>query len=48
MFNSQRTWSAGEVANKLRYTGRELDRETGLYYYSARYYDPEVGRISSK
>jgi len=33
--------SGGEVANKLRYTGREFDRETGLYYYRARYYDGE-------
>ena len=38
-------FSGGEVANKLRYTGREFDRETGLYYYRARYYDPEVGRF---
>jgi len=37
--------SGGEVANKLRYTGREFDRETGLYYYRARYYDPEIGRF---
>jgi len=37
--------SGGEVANKLRYTGREFDRETGLYYYRARYYDPESGRF---
>ena len=37
--------SGGEVANKLRYTGREFDRETGLYYYRARYYDPELGRF---
>jgi len=37
--------NGGEVANKLRYTGREFDRETGLYYYRARYYDPELGRF---
>ena len=30
------------------YTGRELDRETGLYYYRARYYDPMEGRFISK
>jgi RHS repeat-associated protein len=28
--------------------GRELDRETGLYYYRARYYDPKVGRFISE
>jgi RHS repeat-associated protein len=27
------------------YTGQILDEETGLYYYNARYYDPELGRF---
>ncbi len=27
------------------YTGRELDQETGLYYYRARYYDAATGRF---
>ncbi|QPJ66754.1 MAG: RHS repeat-associated core domain-containing protein [Candidatus Nitrohelix vancouverensis] len=31
--------------NRLKYTGRENDYATGLYYYRARYYDPEVGRF---
>jgi RHS repeat-associated protein len=30
------------------YTGRELDQETGLDYYRARYYDPTNGRFISK
>lgn len=30
------------------YTGREWDKETGLYYYRARYYDSMVGRFLSK
>ena len=30
------------------YTGRELDSETGLYYYRARYYDSKVGRFISE
>jgi RHS repeat-associated protein len=30
------------------YTGRELDAETGLYYYRARYYDSKVGRFISE
>ncbi len=29
----------------FRFTGQKLDAETGLYYYKARYYDPEVGRF---
>ncbi len=28
-----------------RYTGQTLDTETGLYYYGARYYDPEIARF---
>ncbi len=29
----------------FKYTGRRLDEETGLYYYRARYYSPEIGRF---
>ena len=32
------------VANPLRYRGYYYDTETGLYYVSSRYYDPEIGR----
>jgi RHS repeat-associated protein len=35
-------------ANSYTYTGREWDKETGLYYYRARYYDPMEGRFISK
>lgn len=28
-----------------RYTSQVLDDETGLYYYNARYYDPQLGRF---
>jgi RHS repeat-associated protein len=36
-------------ANKERhgFTGKELDSESGLYYYGARYYDPALGRFAS-
>jgi RHS repeat-associated protein len=37
--------SNGTSGNPFRYTGREFDSETGLYYYRARYYDPLVGRF---
>ncbi len=30
------------------YTGRELDSESGLYYYRARYFDPQTGRFISE
>ena len=32
-------------SNPFKYTGRELEEETGLYYYRARFYDPEIGRF---
>ncbi len=42
----------GEVAasdannpNPFMFTGREYDKETGLYFYRARYYAPEIGRF---
>ena len=31
--------------NLFMFTGREFDKETGLYYYRARYYNPEIGRF---
>ena len=30
------------------YTGRELDPESGYYYYRARYYDSQIGRFLQK
>ncbi|MBN2306805.1 hypothetical protein JXD20_02370 [Candidatus Peregrinibacteria bacterium] len=30
-----------------KFTGKELDDETGLHYYGARYYDSEIGRFVS-
>ncbi len=30
-----------------KFTGQELDAETGLYFYGARYYDPQLGRFIS-
>jgi len=40
--------SSSTLANNLRYTGREFDTETSLYYYRARYYDPQAGRFISE
>jgi len=42
------TNSSGTITNPFQYTGRELDSETGLYYYRARYYDPSSGRFLSE
>ncbi|WP_437776708.1 RHS repeat domain-containing protein [Sorangium sp. So ce1097] len=42
------TSSAAEVSQKrYRYTGKEKDEETGLYYHGARYYAPWLGRWTS-
>jgi RHS repeat-associated protein len=37
--------SSGSIANAFRFTGRELDSETGAMFYRARYYDPNSGRF---
>ena len=39
---------APEFNNAYTYTSREWDKELGLYYYRARYYDPMEGRFISK
>ena len=36
---------ASTSGNPFRYTGRRFDPESGLYYYRARYYSPELGRF---
>ena len=35
------------VSFRYGYTGQERDLESGLDYYRARYYDPQVGRFIS-
>ncbi|MFH1915915.1 MAG: RHS repeat-associated core domain-containing protein [Nanoarchaeota archaeon] len=32
--------------NTHKYVGQELDAETGLYHFGARYYDPTTGRFT--
>ena len=45
-FGGTRQDSGTNVSN-YKYTGQELDSETGLYNYNARLYDPELGRFMS-
>ncbi|WP_333359333.1 RHS repeat-associated core domain-containing protein [Microcoleus sp. herbarium14] len=33
------------LGSRYGFTGRELDSETGLYYYRSRYYNPGIGRF---
>ena len=41
-----KTVTIGEdVDQPFRFTGREWDAETGLYFYRARYYSPDMGRF---
>jgi len=35
----------GTADLKHKFTGQEEDDSTGLYYYGARYYDPQIGRF---
>jgi len=46
-FGNQKTLT-GSLNNTIRYTGRDLDTTTNLYYYRARYYDPAIGRFISE
>ncbi len=39
--------SSGADITKHKYTGQIEDKESGLYYYKARYYDPMIGRFLS-
>ena len=40
-----REHSGGPDIYRYKYTGQEEDKETGLYYYKARYYDSKIGRF---
>ncbi len=42
------TAQSGSANNSYRYTGRELDPDSGLMYYRARYYSPDMGRFISQ
>jgi RHS repeat-associated protein len=44
----KQTASSGTLTNPFRYTGREFDQETGIYFYRHRYYDPQTGRFASE
>ena len=35
----------GSLAGAISFTGKDLDEDTGLYYYNARWYDADLGRF---
>jgi RHS repeat-associated protein len=39
---------SGAIEELHSFTGKELDSETGLYYFNARWYDSELGRFISE
>ena len=39
--------SGGDEGVRQKYTGKEYDEDSGLYYFGARYYDPILGRFLS-
>jgi RHS repeat-associated protein len=47
-FPSGETWAdEGGSDPAFQFTGKELDQETGLYYYGARYYNPKTANWQS-
>jgi RHS repeat-associated protein len=42
---TERIYDPNSETPNFFYTGKRLDRETGLYYYGARYYDPVLGKF---
>ena len=40
----EKTSNTGLEYQPYRFTGKEIDEETGLYYYGARYLDPRYSR----
>jgi RHS repeat-associated protein len=47
-FGNVTAQSNSAIKSRFGFTGRELDAETGLYYYRSRYYDAAVGRFLSE
>ena len=43
-----RNFAGSTVDESHKFTGQELDEDSGLYYYGARYYSPTIGRFLSQ
>jgi RHS repeat-associated protein len=45
-FNSSQVESqTSQISNPWKFSSKEYDVETGLYYFTRRYYDPSIGRF---
>lgn len=44
-FSKQERYDSSEATAWHYFTGQKFDDETGLYFYNARYYDPDLGRF---
>ena len=44
-FGNTTVTSGGDLDNEICYTGQIYDKSSGLYYYNARFYDPENARF---
>ena len=40
--------AAAAPTDDILFTGKDYDADTGMYYFNARWYDPEIGRYISK
>jgi RHS repeat-associated protein len=40
--------ASGTTSESLKYTGKDVDPDTGLYYFNARWYDSSTGRFTSE
>ena len=47
MFGAIRA-ETGTSDNTRKFTGKEFDADSNLYYYAARYYDPYIGRFTQR
>jgi len=44
-----KVWNVkGDIRNDIRFTDKEYEEDIGLYYFAARWYDPDIGRFVSQ
>ncbi len=43
----EESWISGTLENNEKFVGKEKDKETGLYYFGARYMETKIGRFTT-